>query len=339
MWQIYLATSLGALWLLTGVFIMQRALFISRLPLFCLLLQAENRMKPGWKPFVRVTDSKSPVPTIPQIIFRSLVVGPLRFWVSVGLVAFAGVSASVLPLRGTAAVARWVSRSILSTLSIRIRQQGYRAPSFEAPLLVSNHISAMDILCLLACGGCFVAKDGVKHIFGVGRAATAIGCIYVGRDSAESRSAAKDAIAETLKRKMLDKNERNNPLVIFPEGTTTNGLGLIEFRRGAFEAAAPFQPVRLEYSNLQYSMALLDAWDHLCYLCTLPGCDLKVNYLPVEQPRASDTAEELARRCREAIMNGTKLSSYGFESHRDEQELVFELVGKSSDTLQAKKSR
>ena len=338
MWKVFLTAMLATLWVLTAVFIMQRSLCISRLPLFFQLLFAENRLKPGWKPFIRITDSKSPVPTVPQIVFRSFFTGPLRFWGTVSLIAFAGISASVLPLGGAASVARWVSRSILVTLNIRLRQIGSRAPSFEAPLLVANHISAMDILCLLACGGCFVSKEGVKNIFGVGRAATAIGCIYVGRDSAESRSAAKDAITKTLQKKISNKNEAHNPLVIFPEGTTTNGLGLIEFRRGAFEAGLPFQPVRLEYSNLQYSMALLDAWDHLCYLCTLPGCDLKVNYLPVEQPRASETAEELAKRCREAIMSGTQLSSYGFESHRDEQELVSVLAGQSSDLLQARKS-
>lgn len=39
------------------------------------------------------------------------------------------------------------------------------------------------------------------------------------------------------------------PITVFAEGTTTNGLGMIEFKAGAFVAGKPVQPVVLHYTN------------------------------------------------------------------------------------------
>merc|ERR1712176_1178520 len=44
----------------------------------------------------------------------------------------------------------------------------------------------------------------------------------------------------------------HRPLLIFPEGTTTNGQGLIKFKQGAFLAGAPVRPLLLVYTG---------AWD------------------------------------------------------------------------------
>merc|ERR1712176_894077 len=39
------------------------------------------------------------------------------------------------------------------------------------------------------------------------------------------------------------------PVLIFPEGTTTNGLSLLRFKSGGFLAGAPVQPVVLTYGG------------------------------------------------------------------------------------------
>ena len=339
MLSLYLVIPPLTLWILTSIFILKKASGVARMPLACWNLELQKRLKDEWKPFVRTADGKSPTPTMTNILLRSFLLGPFQLWSTISLILFAGLAATVLSKPGTAAVARWVSRSILRILNISVRQTGMRASSFEAPLLVANHVSAFDILALLSLGGCFVAKEGARNLVGVGRVATAIGCIYVGRDSAESRASAKAEIVNTLRNKLSNESERNNPLVIFPEGTTTNGRGLIEFRRGAFEAGVPFQPVRLDYSNLEYSMAMLDALDHLCYLCILPGCELTVNYLAVIRPLESETPDQSAAKCRSSMMNGTGLLSFGFQTHRDERELVAALTDRSHRKwMEARKS-
>ncbi|KNC81887.1 hypothetical protein SARC_05818 [Sphaeroforma arctica JP610] len=45
------------------------------------------------------------------------------------------------------------------------------------------------------------------------------------------------------------------PLVIFPEGTTTNGVEMVSFRTGVFRCKAPVTPVCLRYPNKHYSLS------------------------------------------------------------------------------------
>ena len=44
--------------------------------------------------------------------------------------------------------------------------------------------------------------------------------------------------------------EGQRPMLLFPEGTTTNGLYLLPFKSGAFLAGCPLQPVILKYEQV-----------------------------------------------------------------------------------------
>lgn len=48
---------------------------------------------------------------------------------------------------------------------------------------------------------------------------------------------------------------RYPPILIFPEGTTTNGQCLIDFKRGAFVPGVPVKPVVLKYPSHHYNPA------------------------------------------------------------------------------------
>ena len=210
---------------------------------------------------------------------------------------------------------RFLSRIALLILGIRVTLHGNRASRSDAPCMASNHISFLDVIGFLSTGCSFVAKESVRELRLVGRVASAIGCIFVARDSSESRASARLEIKHKL-----ESGQQKDQLVIFPEGTITNGDGLLEFRRGGFEACLPVQPVRLEYSNLQVSLALLSPFELLCFLCCLQSSEMHMHYLPVIQ---SDSAEALAAKCRYSIANAEGLRTlklFGLESHRDEQE-------------------
>ena len=134
------------------------------------------------------------------------------------------------------AAAAWV-------LGARITIEGHRAGRHT--LLVANHTSWFDILVLGGSTGCaFVSKDELGHPL-IHWLADQNGTVYVKRTH---RKGAKDqaiAVARAL--------ERDQPVAVFPEGTTGPGTHLLPFRSTLLEAAnfaakdVEIRPVAVDY--------------------------------------------------------------------------------------------
>ncbi|XP_024961987.1 lysophospholipid acyltransferase LPEAT2-like isoform X5 [Cynara cardunculus var. scolymus] len=114
--------------------------------------------------------------------------------------------------------------------------------------------------------------------------------IYVNRFSHQSR---KNAVNE-IKRKA--SSNRFPRLLLFPEGTTTNGRLLISFQHGAFIPGYPIQPVVVRYPHVHFDQS----WGHIA-LATLMfrmftqfHNFMEVEYLPVVSP--SEHHKESAAR-------------------------------------------
>ena len=97
-------------------------------------------------------------------------------------------------------------------------------------MLISNHVSWLDILVLGGSAGtAFVSKDNLGHGV-IHWLADQNSTLYVSR---EDRKGSRDqalAIARAA--------ERDQPIVLFPEGTTGPGDELLPFRSSLLEAAA-----------------------------------------------------------------------------------------------------
>ena len=111
-------------------------------------------------------------------------------------------------------------------------------------LLVSNHISWLDILVIHAARYCrFVSKSDVRAWPLVGQLATAAGTLYI------ERSRRKDALR--MVRDMAQALQEGDVLAVFPEGTTSDGLNLLPFHANLIEsvvaAQAPVQPLALRF--------------------------------------------------------------------------------------------
>lgn len=81
----------------------------------------------------------------------------------------------------------------------------------------------------------------------VGRASQGI---FVDRKNPDSRHSCKEAIATRSRASWTGP-----PMIIFPEGTTTNGKVLIQFKMGAFSPGEAVQPVVLRFPNRFYNPA------------------------------------------------------------------------------------
>lgn len=113
-------------------------------------------------------------------------------------------------------------------------------------LMMSNHQSYVDIWIIPKYAiTVFVAKAEVKKMLLVGWGASAVDTVYVDRGSKESRSETKNEIAKRI------KNGRS--VIIFPEGTTGDGNGLLPLKPGMFHVAAeerfPIIPAAIFYEN------------------------------------------------------------------------------------------
>ena len=135
---------------------------------------------------------------------------------------------------------RWLCRGVLRLLAIEVRAEGQLAAG--PALLVANHLSWIDIVALTAFYDCtFVAKNEVRDWPLVGALGAALDVVWIDRRRKRDLPRAVAVLSETLR--------RGTHVVLFPEGTTTNGRQTLPFRSSLLEAAViagvPVVPIAL----------------------------------------------------------------------------------------------
>lgn len=156
----------------------------------------------------------------------------------------------LLHLRGPLTLerrARWVqqtARGILASLGIEYRLEG-QPPT--RGLVVCNHLSYIDILVLSAAMPCFfVAKIEIGGWPFFGKAARSGGTIFVDRSSLASAQSVAEQMTERL---MLPIPI---PVLLFPEGTSTDGSEVIRFHSRLIDPATslrvPITTVAIRYA-------------------------------------------------------------------------------------------
>ncbi len=99
-------------------------------------------------------------------------------------------------------------------------------------LVVANHLSYLDVVVLAAVTPCFfVAKVEIGRWPFFGKAARSGGTIFIDRSSPKS--------AQTVAEQMKERLELSipAPLVLFPEGTSTDGSEVLRFHSRLFDPA------------------------------------------------------------------------------------------------------
>ncbi len=132
---------------------------------------------------------------------------------------------------------------LLALWGIHLQVLGQPVTSGPA-LIVSNHISWLDILVIHAARYCrFVSKSDIRGWPLVGTLATGAGTLYIER--------AKRQDALRMVRDMAAAMKDGDVLAVFPEGTTSDGLSLLPFHanliQSAIAAQAPVQPMSLQF--------------------------------------------------------------------------------------------
>ena len=157
----------------------------------------------------------------------------------------AWIPLNIRRIRFSAWFTMWMGRIALWILGVKVEAPSARELNRHEGFLFPNHCTYLDILLLVAILPVrFVAKEEVRRFPLIGYLATAVGCVFVRREDKESRTAARQQLAEI---------EPFPPIVLYPEGTRNPGQTLLPFRYGAFEIAVqgqrPFIPVAIIYDR------------------------------------------------------------------------------------------
>lgn len=205
------------------------------------------------------------------------------------------------------AVAGWWRARIARVMGLRIIMRG--RPVDGPALLVANHISWLDIPVLGWIPSIsFLSKSEVRAWPLIGWVAARGGTLFIRRGS---RGGADNA-AEQITWHLI----RGRKVLLFPEGTTTDGSAVRAFHPRLFAAAVlagvPIQPVALRYTVPQGqargtphpTMPFIgdDTFPtHLWRVLAEPRTIVEVEYLPVVPVHGQDR-KALAQTARESIV-------------------------------------
>ena len=201
------------------------------------------------------------------------------------------------------------NRRVLRVFAPRVEPNG---PIPQLGLLVSNHLSYLDILLLGSLApAVFVSKAEVKGWPVFGWFARLGGTVFVERERRGHAGEVSDRIRSLLAGKHL--------VILFPEGTSSNGREILPFKSSLLEPAAG-QKCPLSVAWLNYELSGGSVEQDVCYwgdmtfaphffkLLAKPRVTARVSFAEIESPAAD--RKELARQLHAAVVrlkdSGTK---------------------------------
>jgi 1-acyl-sn-glycerol-3-phosphate acyltransferase len=164
-----------------------------------------------------------------------------------------GLLGRLTPARRAGILQKWSGR-LLRGIDVNLAIEGELPPP---GLVVSNHLSYLDILVYSAAAGCiFVSKHEVRSWPGIGWIASLSGTLYIDRSRRSD--------TRTIQPQMQAALSSGLRLVVFPEGTSSNGQAVSPFHSSLFQPAIDLNtPVTA--ACLRYEISDGDAGEEVCY--------------------------------------------------------------------------
>ncbi|MGE0722987.1 MAG: lysophospholipid acyltransferase family protein [Alphaproteobacteria bacterium] len=234
-------------------------------------------------------------------------------------VALMPVQATVLAIgwhRASVGLPRFYHRCCAWMLGFIVEQRGMRATG-PATLFVVNHCSYLDITLLgAAVPGSFIAKAEVARWPLFGWLAKLQRTVFVERERRTRAAAQRDEVTRRL--------EAGDSLILFPEGTSSDGNRILPFKTALFSVAERridghaivVQPVTIAYVRLDgmpigHALRPLFAWygdmdmaGHIWRAAGLGDCTVSIEFHPPVTIEAFGSRKALAEHCRAVISEG-----------------------------------
>lgn len=200
-------------------------------------------------------------------------------------------------------VPRFFLGGIGAIAGMRLRTQGEKV--HRSTFLLANHVSWLDIPAIAATtGSAFIAHDGLASTPLLKWLCKMNDTVFVARH--DRRSVARQV--EDVRTAIRD----TGALTIFPEGTTSDGTGLLPFKSSLLSALEPFpegiavQPILLHFGPEAADIAWIGE-EHgvdnfLRLLARRRPIELTVHFLPVLSGADLTSRKTIALAAREAIL-------------------------------------
>ncbi len=208
------------------------------------------------------------------------------------------------PERRRREIREW-SLELLAILRVRLSVHGNPPLGVRPLMLVSNHVSWLDIFAIDAVLPVrFVAKSEVRRWPLIGWLCERVGTLFIERARRHDTGRINHAVCAALR--------GGDVFAVFPEGTTSDGSTLLKFHASllepALEAGAAIQPVALRFERADGSLCTEAAydgdksvWEALMGITTQREITVRAWFLePI--PAAQSHRRELALQARQAIL-------------------------------------
>lgn len=197
---------------------------------------------------------------------------------------------------------QWWAAKMLRLFGMRLEVRGALPPG-GGMLITANHISWLDIMAIHAvCPQArFVSKADVRQWPMINKLIDGADTLYIERERRRDAMRLMHDIAAALK--------AGDIVAVFPEGTTSDGRGLLPFHANLLQAAiaveAPVQPVALRYRDAANAVSPAASFvgdttlaQSMWMLARGRGLVVSVEWLPAQGSRLADrrALAELLRR-------------------------------------------
>ncbi len=248
-------------------------------------------------------------------LFYTLLLVPLQFLIL-----------NLMPSRALF-LPRLYHRTTAKVMGLRMKTRGKAAQGkndkTQPTLFVANHASYLDVVVLGSLlDASFVAKADIADWPFFGMLSKLQRTIFIDRKRGSTHRQ-RDDIGNRLR--------KGDNLILFPEGTSSNGSSVLPFRSALFsvlesgETPITVQPVSVSYTKIN-GMPIgrdyrpLVAWygtmellPHLWNFAGLGRVEIIVEFHPPVRLRDFSTRKELARHCGEIVAKGVATALHGGE--------------------------
>lgn len=210
---------------------------------------------------------------------------------------------------------RLFHRSMCAILGLRVELSGTPVSAAQA-VFISNHLSYLDVSAIgSVLSACFVAKDEIRGWPVMGALASLQHSVFISRKSRDAHAAAA-ALSTAL--------EAGHRLVLFPEGTTSDGSAVLPFKSSIFALLADPALEHVVLQPISFALLAVDGHGidaggnrdlysyhgdmrmqpHLLAFMRLSGARLRIRFHAPITRLPEESRKQLAARVHAAVAQG-----------------------------------